>query len=145
MANSFQQIHRMDFETGELRWISPGCGKTTCAWVHPAGDRVLDEDVGHTHYAWPSTLQIDRNLLNIKQLKYFLGVLKEGSINKAAARLYVAQPALGLRDGGRQLEYTGQDPRIHEIYLSELRRRGVESKMGRYIDEDPSLSRSSGG
>ena len=35
--------------------------------------------------------------MNIKQLQYFLGVLKERSITKAAARLYVAQPALGLQ------------------------------------------------
>lgn len=35
--------------------------------------------------------------MNIRQLKYFLGVLKERSITKAAARLYVAQPALGLQ------------------------------------------------
>lgn len=35
--------------------------------------------------------------MNIRQLKYFLGVLKEKSITRAAARLYVAQPALGLQ------------------------------------------------
>jgi len=35
--------------------------------------------------------------MNIRQLRYFVGVLKEQSITKAAARLYVAQPALGLQ------------------------------------------------
>ena len=35
--------------------------------------------------------------MNIKQLKYFVGVLKDRSITKAASRLFVAQPALGLQ------------------------------------------------
>ncbi|HEX6549015.1 MAG TPA: hypothetical protein VF134_09770 [Candidatus Dormibacteraeota bacterium] len=36
---------------------------------------------------------------------------------------------VSLKDGGRQIEYEDQDPRIHSIYLDELRRRGIESKM----------------
>ena len=42
---------------------------------------------------------------------------------------------IDVRDGGRQIEYENQDPRIHRIYLEELRRSGVESHMGAYIDE----------
>lgn len=40
-ANPFYQIHLLDLETGDIERLSPGHGKTTCAWVHPAGDRVL--------------------------------------------------------------------------------------------------------
>ena len=40
-ANPFYQIFRMDLETGDLTKISPGIGKTTCAWIHPNGDDVL--------------------------------------------------------------------------------------------------------
>lgn len=43
--------------------------------------------------------------------------------------------AVGLRDGGRQIEYEDQDPRIHKIYLEEMARNGMESHMGAYIDE----------
>jgi len=39
--NPFYQIYLMDLETGDTHRVSPGMGKTTCAWVHPAGDRVL--------------------------------------------------------------------------------------------------------
>ena len=42
---------------------------------------------------------------------------------------------VNVRDGGCQIEYGDQDPRIHEIYLSELGKYGVESKMGEHIDE----------
>ena len=40
-ANPFYQIYVTDFKTGDLSKISPGHGKTTCAWIHPSGDRVL--------------------------------------------------------------------------------------------------------
>jgi gentisate 1,2-dioxygenase len=40
-----------------------------------------------------------------------------------------------VKDGGRQIEYEDQDPRVHEIYLEELAKNGVESKMGDYVDE----------
>ena len=42
---------------------------------------------------------------------------------------------VSVRDGGRQIEYADQDPRIHEIYLSELGAGGVTSRMGEHIDE----------
>jgi len=40
-GNPFYQIYLMDLETGDTRLVSPGIGKTTCAWVHPSGEKVL--------------------------------------------------------------------------------------------------------
>jgi len=40
-GNPFYQIYLMDLETGDTNRISPGTGKTTCAWIHPSGERVL--------------------------------------------------------------------------------------------------------
>jgi len=40
-----------------------------------------------------------------------------------------------VKDGGCQIEYEHQDPRIHRIYLEELRKHGVKSGMARFIDE----------
>ena len=40
-GNPFYQIYLLDLETGDTRRVSPGIGKTTCAWIHPQGDRVL--------------------------------------------------------------------------------------------------------
>jgi Tol biopolymer transport system component len=39
--NPFFQIYVMDRETGDVERISPGRGKTTCAWIHPDGNKVL--------------------------------------------------------------------------------------------------------
>lgn len=40
-GNPFFQIYLMDLNSGETRKISPGHGKTTCAWIHPTSDKVL--------------------------------------------------------------------------------------------------------
>jgi len=39
--NPFFQIYLLDFESGDVEPISPGHGKTTCAWVHPNNNLVL--------------------------------------------------------------------------------------------------------
>ncbi len=42
-----------------------------------------------------------------------------------------------VKQGGNQIEYGDQDPRIHAMFLEELARNGVDSLMGDYIDEAP--------
>jgi hypothetical protein len=42
---------------------------------------------------------------------------------------------LSVKEGGSQIEYAAQDPRIHALWLAELRKTGAESRMGRYFDE----------
>jgi gentisate 1,2-dioxygenase len=36
---------------------------------------------------------------------------------------------VNVKEGGRQIEYEDQDPRIHQMYLEELRKQGVEPHM----------------
>ena len=40
-GNPFFQIYLMDLDSGYTQRISPGTGKTTCAWIHPDGSKVL--------------------------------------------------------------------------------------------------------
>jgi Tol biopolymer transport system component len=40
-GNPFYQIFMLDLKTGITEMISTGDGKTTCAWVHPAGKKAL--------------------------------------------------------------------------------------------------------
>lgn len=40
-GNPFFQIYLLDLETGDTRRVSPGHGKTTCAWIHPDHRSVL--------------------------------------------------------------------------------------------------------
>jgi len=39
--NPFYQIYLMDLETGDVERVSTGLGRTTCAWIHPSGTKVL--------------------------------------------------------------------------------------------------------
>ncbi len=39
--NPFYQIYLMDLETGDTERVSPGVGKTTCAWIHPDNTKML--------------------------------------------------------------------------------------------------------
>jgi Tol biopolymer transport system component len=39
--NPFYQIYMLDFETGDTRRVSPGTGKTTCAFFQPGTGRVI--------------------------------------------------------------------------------------------------------
>ena len=45
--NPFYQIYVLDFETGETRRISPGYGKTTCAFFRPGTDQILFSSTHH--------------------------------------------------------------------------------------------------
>jgi uncharacterized RmlC-like cupin family protein len=44
---------------------------------------------------------------------------------------------VSVKDGGRQIEYADQDPRVHSIFLDEISRTGVKSGMAEFIDETP--------
>lgn len=39
--NPFYQIYLMNLDSGDTQRITPGTGKTTCAWIHPDGKKVL--------------------------------------------------------------------------------------------------------
>jgi cupin superfamily acireductone dioxygenase involved in methionine salvage len=42
---------------------------------------------------------------------------------------------VNVRDGGAQIEYEDQDPRIHALFLAALAKHGATSGMGGFIDE----------
>ena len=42
---------------------------------------------------------------------------------------------VSVKDGGRQIEYEDQDPRIHRMYLEEARRHGFTPRMDRFIPQ----------
>jgi mannose-6-phosphate isomerase-like protein (cupin superfamily) len=44
-------------------------------------------------------------------------------------------PDASVQEGGAQINYEDQDPRIHDIWLRELAAAGVASRMGKYFDE----------
>jgi quercetin dioxygenase-like cupin family protein len=74
--------------------------------------RYLATGVGGLRY--PLTLTQRRSLLGVKPG------------DKAAV-------SLSLREGGDQIEYEDQDPRIHRLWLEEMRKNGVEQRMDKFF------------
>ena len=46
-ANPFYQIFELDLESGDVRRVSPGTGKTTCAFIRPGDGDVLFSSTHH--------------------------------------------------------------------------------------------------
>jgi len=46
-GNPFYQIYTLDFATGDTTRISPGMGKTTCAFFRPGSDEILFASTHH--------------------------------------------------------------------------------------------------
>jgi Tol biopolymer transport system component len=60
--NPFYQIYILDFETGDINRVSPGHGKTTCAYFQWGGDRVLYSSSHHD----PDILQKQQDELDFR-------------------------------------------------------------------------------
>ena len=41
--------------------------------------------------------------------------------------------SLSIKEGGDQIEYEDQDPRIHKIWLEELKKNGVTPRMEKFF------------
>jgi hypothetical protein len=58
-----------------------------------------------------------------------------------AKRARKENPESNAKEGGLQIDYADQDPRIHAIWMEELAQTGVPSKMGRLLDESADQKR----
>jgi Tol biopolymer transport system component len=61
-ANPFYQIYTLDFSTGETKRVSPGMGKTTCAFFRPGTDQILFASTHHD----PRSLQLQKEELDFR-------------------------------------------------------------------------------
>ncbi|MFZ4763448.1 MAG: M28 family peptidase [Roseimicrobium sp.] len=110
-GNPFYQIYLMDLETGDQTRLSPGLGKTTCAWVAPDGQSVI---FASTHLDTDSKAKqaaeiADRTSNRVRKYSWdydehydiFRHTLKDGKLEQlTTARGYDAECALSP-DGKR--------------------------------------------
>jgi len=61
-ANPFYQIYTLDFATGDTKRVSPGTGKTTCAFFRPGTDQILFASTHHD----PRSLQLQKEELDFR-------------------------------------------------------------------------------
>ena len=60
--------------------------------------------------------------------------------SRCGARAPEGGGSLSVQQGGRQIEYEDQDPRIHRKWLEAIRKTGVKSEMGDVFDEPAILA-----
>jgi mannose-6-phosphate isomerase-like protein (cupin superfamily) len=77
--------------------------------------RYLATGVGGLRY--PLTLSQRRSLLGVKPGE-------KGAVS------------VNIKEGGDQIEYEDQDPRIHRIWLDEMKKNGVEPRMEKFFPSD---------
>ncbi len=61
-GNPFYQIYLMDMTNGDTRLVSPGHGKTTCAFIQPGTGRILYSSTHHD----PKTLDLQKEELDFR-------------------------------------------------------------------------------
>jgi cupin superfamily acireductone dioxygenase involved in methionine salvage len=55
-------------------------------------------------------------------------------MTEAKRRVFMGMD-VNVRDGGAQIEYEDQSPRIHKMFLEDLEKNGAQSRMGEFINE----------
>jgi mannose-6-phosphate isomerase-like protein (cupin superfamily) len=70
-----------------------------------------------------------------RYLAFLFGTKRYPIIEERRANSMTTRTDLSIRKGGRQIEYEDQDPRIHALWLKEMRAAGMVSAMGGIFDE----------
>ena len=107
-----------------LMWMEEGGEIERHAWHH-GWVFAPPEDMFHQHFNTGAT--------PARYMAMSLGSHRYPVLSRKVARKQ--NPELAIKDGGLQLDYEDQDPRIHRIWLAEMRQAGIESRMGKYFDE----------
>lgn len=72
---------------------------------------------------------------SVGSIRYPLTARKRRSTGTTSEGAKIAV-GTSTREGGDQIDYEDQDPRIHPMFLEEMRKHGAVSKMDKYFAED---------
>jgi mannose-6-phosphate isomerase-like protein (cupin superfamily) len=79
--------------------------------------------------------QFNTSSIPARYLAFLFGSKRYPIIQERRANSLTTRSDVSVKQGGRQIEYEDQDPRIHELWLREMRANGVASGMGTRFDE----------
>jgi uncharacterized RmlC-like cupin family protein len=109
-------------------------------WYEKAGDFVRIDWKHGTVFA-PPDMMFHQHFNTAPEPSRYLAVAL-GSLRypfTSEKRTQFSSVDVNVDQGGRQIDYKDQDPRIHRIFLEELKKHGVASGMAKHIDESAYL------
>lgn len=143
--NPFYQIYVRNLETGNLQRLTPGYGKSTCAWIHPSNKKamfssthkdpqskkLMKEEIDfrksgkERRYSWDydknyDIYESDLHGKHLKALTHELGYDAEGSYSPDGKYIAFASNREAYQHPlkGKDLEYFKQDPAYAmDIYI----------------------------
>ena len=110
---------------GTATWYKDGEEYQRINWEHGVVF-VPTDGIFHQHFNTGSD--------HARYLAIALGSMRYPFVD-SKRKLFGGGVDTSVKDGGNQIEYENQDPRIHEIFLNELAKNNVKSNMGDIFDE----------
>lgn len=143
MADETMHVHCSEMPVGTYKkahrhgadfHIFPVSGKGYSLFWYENDKEFVRFDWKHGSLYAPADMQFHQHFNTSKEPARYMAVAFGGYRYPFSADKRIQYNAMdvSVKDGGRQLEYEDQDPRIHPLYLKALAEEGVEPTM-----EDP--------
>jgi len=151
LADGSMHAHISEFTAGTYKKAHRHAAGTHVTCVQGEGYSLLwyPEDADYKRVDWkhgtvfpPALNQLHQHFVTSREPARYLGTAM-GSIRypitERMTQVQVGKPgekqssSLSIKEGGDQIEYEDQDPRIHQIWLAEMKRLGIAPAMDKYI------------
>jgi Tol biopolymer transport system component len=137
-SNPFYQIYVLDLTTGDTKRISPGMGKTTCAFFRPGSDEILFSSTHHD----PKTKQLQDDELAFrasgKERRYSWDYDPETEIYAYSEKSATLKRLTNVRGYDAEASYSPDGQWIAFSSMRDAYNRTLNDKEKKALDENPS-------
>jgi len=138
-GNPFYQIYVLDLETGDTKRISPGYGKTTCAFFRPGTDQILFASTHHD----PKSKQLQQEELAVrasgKERRYSWDYDPEMEIYVYAEKTGALTRLTNARGYDAEASYSPDGQWIVFSSMRNAYNRVLTDKESKQLETDPSF------
>ncbi len=138
-GNPFYQIYVLDLETGDTKRISPGYGKTTCAFFRPGTDQILFASTHHD----PKSKQLQQEELAVrasgKERRYSWDYDPEMEIYVDAEKTGALTRLTNARGYDAEASYSPDGQWIVFSSMRNAYNRVLTDKESKQLETDPSF------
>ena len=137
-GNPFYQIYTLDLATGDTTRVSPGYGKTTCAFIRPGSDQILFASTHHD----PKSKQYQQEELDFrasgKERRYSWDYDTEYDIYARAGRTGVLTRLTNVRGYDAEASYSPDGQWIVYTSMRDAYNRTLSPAEQKQVTLDPS-------